>query len=193
LFSLTRLEVNYSLLTGTAYSYCYEGWEAEYGRLPYSSTCLLIQYLIPSAIVALAYTRISQKLDRQTNSVFSSHKKSRQLARRKRTNSLLIVVSLIFFLSWAPINTLNIISDLSGETKVLPLTVFSILQHLRIKYLQNSDTDGSTMLIIFATCHLLAMSSVLSNPIIYGFLNDNFKQSLFSLASHCSRASAQQV
>jgi hypothetical protein len=127
LFSLTRLEVNYSLLTETAYSYCYEGWEAEYGRLPYSSTCLLIQYLIPSAIVALAYTRISQKLDHQTNSVFSSHKKSRQLARRKRTNSLLIVVSFIFFLSWAPINTLNIISDLSGKTKVLPLTVFSIL------------------------------------------------------------------
>ena len=49
------------------------------------------------------------------------------------------------------------------------------------------------MLIIFATCHLLAMSSVLSNPIIYGFLNDNFKQSLYSLASHCNRASAQQV
>ena len=64
---------------------------------------------------------------------------------------------------------------------------------MRIKYLQNSDTDGSTMLIIFATCHLLAMSSVLSNPIIYGFLNDNFKQSLFSLASHCNTASAQQV
>ena len=49
------------------------------------------------------------------------------------------------------------------------------------------------MLIIFATCHLLAMSSVLSNPIIYGFLNDNFKQSLYSIASHCNKASAQQV
>merc|ERR1719153_595719 len=37
------------------------------------------------------------------------------------------------------------------------------------------------MLLVFACCHLSAMSSVCSNPIMYGFLNENFKQSLHTL------------
>ena len=38
----------------------------------------------------------------------SSHTKLRQLKRRRRTNSMLIIVSVVFFLSWAPLNCFNI-------------------------------------------------------------------------------------
>jgi hypothetical protein len=32
------------------------------------------------------------------------------------------------------------------------------------------------MLTIFAACHLAAMSTAVTNPVLYGFLNENFKQ-----------------
>jgi hypothetical protein len=33
-----------------------------------------------------------------------------------------------------------------------------------------------TLLLVFAGCHLAAMSSVITNPIMYGMLNGNFKK-----------------
>ena len=39
-----------------------------------------------------------------------------------------------------------------------------------------SISNEETMLLIFGVCHLCAMSSVCSNPIMYGFINQNFKK-----------------
>ena len=40
---------------------------------------------------------------------------ARKLARRRRTNLLLIAVSVIFFTSWFPLNTLNMVMDIFGN------------------------------------------------------------------------------
>jgi hypothetical protein len=40
------------------------------------------------------------------------------MARRKRTNLMLVLVSLTFFISWAPLNIFNIILDLTNALKV---------------------------------------------------------------------------
>lgn len=73
--------------------------------------------------------------------------------RTKRTNYLLISVSLIFGISWLPLNILNIISDV---------------------YYPFQDT--STFRIVFACCHMVGMSSACFNPLLYGWLNDNFQK-----------------
>ena len=39
-----------------------------------------------------------------------------------------------------------------------------------------SVTNEETMLLIFGMCHLSAMSLVCSNPIMYGFINENSKK-----------------
>ena len=89
------------------------------------------------------------------------------MVRRKKINTILITVSVIFFLSWAPLNILNIVID-------------------TLEPFGNSEEDKKVMLMIFSACHLSAMTSVCSNPIMYGFLNENFKQSLAGLISHVS-------
>jgi hypothetical protein len=43
----------------------------------------------------------------------SSHTKLRQLRRRRRTNTMLIIVSVVFFLSWAPLNCFNLVMTFS--------------------------------------------------------------------------------
>ena len=89
------------------------------------------------------------------------------MQRRRKTNKMLITVSVIFFLSWAPLNILNIVID-------------------TFEPFDNSEEDKKVMLMLFAGCHLSAMTSVCSNPIMYGFLNENFKQSLAGLFSRVS-------
>ena len=46
------------------------------------------------------------------------------------------------------------------------------------------DQDRKLMLMIFAICHLSAMTSVVTNPVMYGFLNENFKTSLVYILSN---------
>ena len=82
---------------------------------------------------------------------------------------MLIIVTVIFFLSWAPLNIFNIVLDI-------------------FEPFDNSDEEETKMmLMVFAFCHLSAMTSVCSNPIMYGFLNENFKQTLHSLLFGCCK------
>ena len=60
---IVELPPNFSLTLGIKYkSYCMEFWGAEYGRLAYSISVLLIQFLLPSTILLLAHIRIYRKL-----------------------------------------------------------------------------------------------------------------------------------
>ena len=107
-----------------------------------------------------------QCLSRQSSVPLSSHRRSRQMERRRKTNRMLITVTIIFFVSWAPLNLFNILID-------------------TFEPFDNSESSSKMMLKIFAFCHLMAMTSVVTNPVMYGFLNENFKQSLISLLTGC--------
>merc|ERR1712062_549944 len=76
----------------------------------------------------------------------SSARAARKLQRRRRTNKILIGVSVVFFFSWAPLNFFNIV-DL---------------------FVQTTEDPGTqeTLLIFFTIFHFFAMSSVCSNPIM---------------------------
>ena len=83
---------------------------------------------------------------------------SRTMARRRRSNKMLIIVTVTHFLSWLPLNVVNIIFTTFDSDKT-PL--FSNIEHLFITY---------------AVCHLASMTSAVSNPILYGFMNENFRR-----------------
>ena len=106
----------------------------------------------------------------------STRRGARQRRRKARTNRMLILVTTIFFLSWTPISIFNFAFQFSGEVNNHPLYRNSLLQCIFQIFESN---DGS--LIIFSIVHLIAMTNVITNPIMYGFLNQNFKQSLISL------------
>ena len=80
------------------------------------------------------------------------------MARRWRSNKMLIIVTVTHFLSWLPLNVVNIIFTTFDSDKT-PL--FSNIEHLFITY---------------AVCHLASMTSAVSNPILYGFMNENFRR-----------------
>jgi hypothetical protein len=69
-------------------------------------------------------------------------------------NLLLVFIAVIFAASWLPLNIFNILSD--SKVTVLKADHF--------------------FYIINAICILFGMSSAVSNPILYGVLNENFKR-----------------
>lgn len=159
-------------------AYCLEEWPVEHGRAYYSLFSLVVQYVLPIITVSVAYSRICRKLRyRYVNSsaVGSSSKnkgctsstnrrKPKNDKRMKRTNSLLVSISLIFCISWLPLNIFNLVVD----------------------YWNPFGEDRQSMMIWYAVCHMMGMSSACSNPLLYGWLNDNFRKEFKEiLASLC--------
>ncbi|CAH0555734.1 unnamed protein product [Brassicogethes aeneus] len=140
-------------------NFCYENWPLEHGRAYYSIFSLIFQYTLPIVIVSVAYVRISYKLRYRFAAGFvstddSSSKNRRQLRGRKlqRTNILLGSIAVIFCISWIPLNMFNLIADLSSTP----------------------EFSSHSMIVCYAICHMMGMSSACSNPILYGCLNENF-------------------
>jgi neuropeptide Y receptor len=140
-------------------NFCIENWPFDHGRAYYSVFTLIIQYIVPIMIVSAAYLRISYKLRYRFATGFVSSEESSQKGRRQlrgrrlqRTNILLGSIAIIFCISWLPLNLFNLIADLSNS----------------------QNFSSQPMMICYAVCHMMGMSSACSNPVLYGCLNENF-------------------
>ena len=78
----------------------------------FTFTSIAIQYIIPSLTVACAYTKVYCVFQASTLKITqasTSPKIIRNAQRRRRTNILLILLSAVFFISWAPLNIFTIL------------------------------------------------------------------------------------
>ncbi len=87
--------------------------------------------------------------------------------RLRRRHRLLMAISLIFSITWLPLNVLNLTLDLYNPFKL--------------------PRDKEMMLIIYAACHLFGMSSACANPFLYGWFNENFRREFKLIFSAPSR------
>jgi hypothetical protein len=128
---------------------------------------MIFQYAIPILIVTVAYMGILRKLKhrmvRATKSTQLDEKKRRDKHRIRKTNILLFSVAIIFGISWLPLNILNIVVDM-----------FQL------------EIEESKFRIYFAICHMIGMSSACSNPLLYGWLNENFRKEFVDIFNTCS-------
>ena len=179
------------------YEVCVENADLHVAKTVYSVLSALFQYLAPIVIVSVAHAQICNKLrSRMTSQLPASHgaatrpsttdpptairvvidcptsrnatphldrKRRKDALRKRKTNRLLVAIAVVFAGSWLPLNVLNIVADLDYEL-VLAL-----------------DRSG----LIFAVCHLVVLGSACANPVLYGWLNDNFRREF--LAVLCRR------
>ncbi|KAH8288324.1 hypothetical protein KR054_001149, partial [Drosophila jambulina] len=145
--------------------YCIEDWPSSNGRFYYSIFSLCVQYLVPILIVSVAYFGIYNKLKSRITVVAvqaSAQRKVERGRRMKRTNCLLISIAIIFGVSWLPLNFFNLYADMQRPVMT------------------------QKMLVAYAVCHMIGMSSACSNPLLYGWLNDNFRKEFHELLCRCS-------
>ena len=92
--------------------YFLQAFPSPLSSLFYSFTSLLMQYIIPSIIVACTYLKmyfIFRESTKKLTAPATSFKILRNAQRRKRTNIILMLISAVFFISWAPLNILTIL------------------------------------------------------------------------------------
>ncbi|XP_067839626.1 neuropeptide Y receptor type 2-like [Heptranchias perlo] len=120
----------------------------------YSVSMLLLQYVLPLVIICYAYIRIWTKLK---NHVSPGGGNDRQLRRRKTTKMLVMVV-VAFAVSWLPFHVFQLAIDI--DKKVLDLNEYKLL---------------------YTIFHVIAMCSTFVNPLVYGWMNKNYRNSFLTV------------
>ncbi|XP_029439780.1 neuropeptide Y receptor type 2 [Rhinatrema bivittatum] len=129
---------------------CSESWPVEnvnFGTI-YSMSMLLIQYILPLGITSYAYIRIWTKLK---NHICPGGGNDHYHNRRRKTTKMLVTVVAVFAVCWLPFHALQLAIDIDG--KVLFLNEYKL---------------------IFTIFHVIAMCSTFANPILYGWMNNNY-------------------
>ncbi|KAL6955455.1 hypothetical protein U1Q18_050943 [Sarracenia purpurea var. burkii] len=65
----------------------------------------------------------------------------------------------------------------------LPLSMFSLLVDVLYPPEKSKEVSAEKLYLILAICHVVAMSSAVSNPIVYGWLNSNIRHEFLQLFS----------
>ncbi|NP_001306794.1 neuropeptide Y receptor type 1-like [Callorhinchus milii] len=148
---------------------CAESWPSRKEKLVYTTWLLVVQYGAPLAFIAVCYIRIYMRLRKRRDMMDRRSEDNRRLTNSRRINMMLVSLVVAFGLCWLPLNVFNTIVDWDLEV-----------------VLHNQHN------LIFSLCHLAAMSSTCVNPIIYGFLNNNFKNEVKSIILRCKCRSADE-
>lgn len=91
----------------------------------------------------------------------------RRLRGRRRTTrktpAILVAIAVTYVISWLPLNVFNLVADFSSQ----PIL------------------EEQPLTITYAVCHMFGMSSAVSNPLLYGWLNDNFRKEFEEILCCC--------
>lgn len=126
----------------------------------YSIAMFFLQYGLPLSIISFAYTRIWNKL---RNHVSPSGGRSDRHQRRQKTTKMLVAVVVVFTVSWLPFHAFQLAVDI--DSSVLEMKDFKLL---------------------YTAFHIVAMCSTFANPILYGWMNRNYRRS-FVAVFKCGR------
>ena len=68
--------------------------------------------------------RISFSLTCESKPDISHQRQIRKIERKKKTNRMLVAISLAFFVPWAPLNVINLVMDIHGPYEVFYYIIF---------------------------------------------------------------------
>ncbi|XP_064484286.1 neuropeptide Y receptor type 6-like [Ornithodoros turicata] len=143
---------------------CVEQWPSPGAKQLYTLSILIIQFVIPTTSLVVTHFRIKSHLSCAASPGANVDKRGyserlqRELRRNRRATMVLLNVSVVFAVSWLPWNVMNLLTDF----------------HLQ-------GIAPQRLYLIFAVCHMVAMSSTTTNPIMYGWLNTNIRRELMGV------------
>ena len=156
---------------------CVEDLTLRAEKAAYSVASMVVQYILPIITVTIAHARICNKLkyrmanrrmprsSGENGALHGNRNTDGRTARKRRTNILLAMIAIVFALSWMPLNIINILVEF----------LFQVFRN------ENIDTN-----IVFVVCHILVLSSACTNPVLYGWLNENFRKEFLNVLRWCN-------
>lgn len=163
------------------YSYCLEDLTLRAEKGAYSVASMVVQYILPVITVSIAHARICNKLksrmvnrrpppsscdiNNQPPAGCRNRNAESRSARKRKTNILLAMIAIVFVFSCLPLNISNILAEFQVQI-----------------FFTHKDIDIN---LLYVVCHTLVLSSACTNPVLYGWLNDNFRKE-FVKVLNCS-------
>ncbi|XP_053260472.1 neuropeptide FF receptor 2 [Podarcis raffonei] len=151
-----RVLLGYGNRTSPIY-WCREDWPNQDMRKIYTTVLFANIYLAPLSLIVIMYARIGITLFNTSLPASGKQGQERHSVCRKKLKviKMLIIVALLFILSWLPLWTLAMLSDYAdlNEEQLQVINIY-----------------------IYPFAHWLAFFNSSINPIIYGFFNENFRR-----------------
>ncbi|XP_042324724.1 neuropeptide FF receptor 2 isoform X2 [Sceloporus undulatus] len=137
--------------------WCREDWPNQDMRKIYTTVLFANIYLAPLSLIVIMYARIGITLFNTSLLACGKQGQERHSVQKKKLKviKMLIIVALLFILSWLPLWTLAMLSDYADLSE-------DQLQIINIY--------------VYPFAHWLAFFNSSMNPIIYGFFNENFRR-----------------
>ncbi|XP_022046694.1 pyroglutamylated RF-amide peptide receptor [Acanthochromis polyacanthus] len=174
-----QLKVKYDFLYDHYHVCCQESWTSLTHRQVYTTFIMVALFLLPLAAMLFLYTRIGIELwirkrvgDTSVLNTMHHREISKISRKKKRAVKMMVTIVLLFTICWAPFHTVHMLFEYYDLEK---------------KY------DGVTLNMIIAVVQAIGFFNSFNNPIVYAFMNENFKKSCVSTLSHCVRKPNQQV
>ncbi|CAD5205862.1 unnamed protein product [Bursaphelenchus okinawaensis] len=130
---------------------CIENWSTSNTKTVYGLIVTMFQFVIPMIFIGFSYLKIFMFLQRQCQ---ESNNRLRVVSNKKNALfRMLFVMVVAFAVCWLPVNILNVMRDIRLDSQLL----------------------GRQFGIWFMRAHMLSMTGVMVNPLIYAFMNHNFR------------------
>uniref|UniRef100_A0A670IRV7 Neuropeptide FF receptor 1 n=1 Tax=Podarcis muralis TaxID=64176 RepID=A0A670IRV7_PODMU len=164
MLTVGRVEDHYMVLIdgkNTTYPLyvCYEAWSHSSMRKVYTTILFVHIYLVPLMLILFMYGSICLKLCHSTAPITQNLtcpvKANGTPKKRIKVIKMLVLVALLFMISWLPLWTLMLLVD------------YNNLDYHHLDLLTGY---------FFPFAHWLAFSNSSINPIIYGYYNENFRR-----------------
>ncbi|XP_054715040.1 neuropeptide Y receptor type 5-like [Uloborus diversus] len=164
------------------YYKCIEMWPSAESKGVYTVLTLVIQFVIPAITLLITHMNIRSHLNArvsqddssktcETPNISVNHEKlKRDLRRNTRATMVLLNISIVFTISWLPWNGLNLLAEFNPNL-----------------------LGPKELYLAFAVCHMTAMSSSVTNPILYGWLNSNIRREMVRVGWVIAKASSALV
>lgn len=158
--AIFREYTSFDLTPEQSIQVCTEDWAGSgVDATVYSVVTFLLQYGLPLSIITYAYARIWNKLRRHVSP--GAGGRNDRHRRRKKTTKMLVAVVVVFALSWLPFHSFQLAVDFNSSI--------------------GSMRDFKLLYTVF---HITAMCSTFANPILYGWMNRNYR-SAFAAVCKC--------
>ncbi|MEQ2251628.1 Neuropeptide Y receptor type 2 [Ilyodon furcidens] len=132
---------------------CTEKWpDSSMNGKIYSFSMLVVQVVIPLLINSVAYIRIWNKLKKHMTCGRNDNQ------RRNKTTKMMLTMVVVFAVSWLPFHAFQLAIDI--DNNVLNMKDFKL---------------------VFTVFHIMAMCSTCVNPILYGWMNNNYRTAFLSV------------
>ncbi|NXV01044.1 QRFPR protein, partial [Cettia cetti] len=172
-----RLEVKYDFLYEKVHVCCLEEWASPIHQKIYTTFILVILFLLPLILMLFLYTKIGYELwikkrvgdasvlqtihGSEIDSVWNSWCNFRK---KKRAIAMMVTVVFLFAVCWAPFHVIHMMMEYSNFEK---------------------EYDDVTIKMIFAIVQIIGFFNSICNPIVYAFMNENFKKNFQSALCFC--------